>query len=210
MKIFGDEFKSKTMRDINEKIIKPVCKGVNTSYALAKNPQGLKTTTFVSHSWDEPFGEFVNSIVEAFKTKYKRPQLWICAFALVQGNADSIQEQLEMPLDQSPFVRALKDADNFLIVRNSCTDLYSRIWCICEIMFAKEYNFIPDKTQITGPDCFSKYDVSCLDAKSFTAKDKEKILTVLLANGDRETIDDYIKKFRKFNTSWVAAADKQS
>ena len=48
-----------------------------------------------------------------------------------------------------------------------------------------------------------------LKIRPFCAEDKEKILTLLLANGDRVAIDDYIKKFRNFNTGGVAAAGTQ-
>merc|ERR1740136_599520 len=55
MKLFKRDFEGKTMRDVNEKIIKPVCRKEKKSYALSKNECGLKTDVFVSHSWDEPF-----------------------------------------------------------------------------------------------------------------------------------------------------------
>ena len=60
----------------------------------------------------------------------------ICAFALIQGNPALIEKQLKgagsgNSLKDSPFVRALQDASMYVVVRNSNTDLYSRIWCIC-------------------------------------------------------------------------------
>merc|ERR1740136_266826 len=210
MKMFSNDFESKTMRDINEEIIIPICQETGKPYALAKNPLGLKTDVFISHNWDEPFGEFVNSITDAFRTKYNKPTVWICAFSLLQGSKAAIEAQLEMPLAQSPFVRALRSADIFLVVRNSRTDLYSRIWCICEVMYAKELNFIPNKTQITGPDGFSTTNVSCLDAKSFSPEDKEKIIRELLAKkGSRAEVDKYIDEFRDFITVGCDAVDVQ-
>ena len=210
MKMFSNNFESRTMRDINSKIIIPVCRETGKSYALTKNPQGLKTEVFVSHSWDEPFGEFVDSINDAFRTKYNKPNVWICAFGLLKGSNDDIQAQLEMPLAQSPFVRALKSADSYLVVRNSRTDLYSRIWCICEIMFAKKFKFIPNKIQITGPSGFTTTRVSCLDAGSYDPIGKEKIIRELLVTkGARAEIDEYIKTFRDLNSVVVAAVDVQ-
>ena len=200
-KMLSNDFEYKTMRDINEKIVKPVCGQKGKSYALAKNSQELKTDVFVSHSWDETFGEFVDSITDAFRTKYIKPNVWICTFGLLQGSNDDIEAQLEMPLAESPFVRALIRADSFLVVRNFRTDLYSRIWCICEIMFAKKYNVIPNKTQITSPDGFSTTNVSCLDAKSFCPDDRDKILMELLVKkGSRAEVDKYINKFREYKT----------
>merc|ERR1740136_137651 len=112
MKLFKGDFEGKTMRDVNEKIIIPVCRKEKKSYALSKNECGLKTDVFVSHSWDERFGDFVDCIKQAYQNKMRKPNLWICAFGLLQGNSEEIKSQLgadQGPLDQSPFVRALKE-----------------------------------------------------------------------------------------------------
>jgi len=77
-------------------------------------------------------------------------------------------------------------------------------------MCAKKFNFIPSKTQITGPDGFTFTRVSCLDAGSYDPNDKEKILLELLVKkGARAEIDAYIKEFRDFNSAGVAAVDVQ-
>merc|ERR1740136_337804 len=136
-KLFKEDFEDKTMRDVNEKIIIPVCRKEKKSYALSKNECGLKTDVFVSHSWDERFGDFVDCIKQAYQNKMRKPNLWICAFGLLQGNSEEIKSQLgadQGPLDQSPFVRALKGASNYLVVRNCNTDLCARIWCILEFV----------------------------------------------------------------------------
>ena len=128
------------MRDINKAIIIPKCRETKKSYALSKNSEGLKAEVFVSHSWDEQFASFVDSILHAFHTKLIKPTLWICAFGLVQGNSEEIGAQLgtgETSLEESPFVRALKDATTYLVVRNCNTDMCDRIWCICEVTYAK-------------------------------------------------------------------------
>ena len=95
-------------------------------------------------------------------------------------------------------MRALKDATTYLVVRNSNTDLFSRIWCICEVTYAKKFGFIPDHTLITGLDTFAARKTSCVDAKSTVRKDKAKILKELLINHDDTEIDEYIDKFRAF------------
>jgi len=195
------DFESMTMRDINEKIITPSCLENEKSYALSNNNEGLKIEVFVSHAWDEPFAEFVQSIEEAYRNKMTKPNLWICAFALMQGSADKITTQLgsdEIPLDQSPFVRALREAEGYLIVRNSNQDLCARVWCICEFMYAKEYGFIPHKTHVTGPGTFSKSETSCLEASSYSRKDKAKIMTHLLKKHSFEEIDDFMIEVRAF------------
>merc|ERR1740124_1909538 len=169
-KLFKEDFESKTMRDVNAKIIIPVCRKEKRSYALSTNECGLKTDVFVSHSWDERFGDFVECIKQAYENKLRKPNLWICAFGLLQGNFEEIKSQLGTgrgALDQSPFVKALKGASNYLVVRNCTTDLCARIWCILEFVYAKEFELIPDKTIVTGPDTFADTNISCYDAESY-------------------------------------------
>merc|ERR1740136_133491 len=204
MKLFKGDFEGKTMRDVNEKIIIPVCRKEKKSYALSKNECGLKTDVFVSHSWDERFGDFVDCIKQAYRNKLRKPNLWICAFGLLQGNSEEIKSQLgadQGALDKSPFVRALKGASNYLVVRNCNTDLCARIWCILEFVYAKEFELIPDKTIVTGPDTFADTNISCYDAESFDPSDKEKILEELMKRSSVNEINDYIKEFRAFGSS---------
>merc|ERR1740136_590675 len=208
MKLFKEDFESKTMRDVNDKIIIPVCRKEKKSYALSTNECGLKTDVFVSHSWDERFGDFVECIKQAYENKLRKPNLWICAFGLLQGNFEEIKSQLgagQGALDRSPFVRALKGASNYLVVRNCTTDLCARIWCILEFVYAKEYELIPDKTIVTGPDTFADTNISCSDAKSFDPSDKEKILKELTKKSSVDEINDYIKEFRSFGSSQKTA-----
>lgn len=196
---FGDSFQSKTMHDINSEIVKPLCARVNNSYALYLNPNGLPCHTFITHCWDEPFVDFVDSIEKVYQTHVDKPNLWICTFALHQETS-AIQEELDTPLEESPFVRALMAAREFVVVRNQTTDLYSRIWCVCELMYAEKYGLVPDKTRVTGPDTFSHVKTSCLHAKATSLDDHEKILKVLLFEFGRKIVDDCIQKFRNHDT----------
>jgi hypothetical protein len=134
-----------------------------------------------------------------YQTHVDKPNLWICTFALQQGES-SIQEELDTPLEESPFISALMAAREFVVVRNQTTDLYSRIWCVCELMYAEKYGLIPEKTRVTGPDTFSNAMTSCLHAKATSLDDHEKILKVLLFEFGRKLIDESIDKFRKHDT----------
>ena len=89
-KLFKEDFEGKTMRDVNDYIIIPVCRKEKKSYAFSTNECGVKTDVFVSHSWDEWFGEFVECIKQAYQNKLRNPNLWICAFGLLQGNYEMI------------------------------------------------------------------------------------------------------------------------
>merc|ERR1740136_128015 len=208
MKLFKEDFESKTMRHVNDKLIIPVCRKEKKSYALSTNECGLKTDVFVSHSWDERFGDFVECIKQAYENKLRKPNLWICAFGLLQGDFEEIKSQLGAgngALDQSPFVRALKGASNYLVVRNCTTNLCARIWCILEFVYAKEFELIPDRTIVTGPDTFADTNISCCDAKSFDPIDKEKILKELMKKSSVDEINEYIKEFCSFGSSGKTA-----
>ncbi|CAB9510078.1 expressed unknown protein [Seminavis robusta] len=50
-RLFGRSYSKKTMRDINKRMIEPLCKRTWTSYALSLNPLGLKLDVFITHSW---------------------------------------------------------------------------------------------------------------------------------------------------------------
>merc|ERR1740124_1910403 len=71
-KLFKEDFESKTMRDVNKEIIIPMCQKEKKSYALSTNECGLKTDVFVSHSWDERFGDFVECIKQAYENKLRK------------------------------------------------------------------------------------------------------------------------------------------
>lgn len=211
--IFKEDYEHKSMRDINKEIIIPRCQRTRRSYALSINNDGLKTDVFVSHSWDQPFGHFVDIIEQVYRNKSTKPNLWICAFGLMQGNAEEIQAQLgagETALSESPFVKALKGADNYLVVRNCKTDLCQRIWCVLEIMYAKEFGLIPHRTMVTGPDTFAYGNTSCEDADSYHPEDKKKILAELTGKNSVAEVDAYIKEFRAFGALGSDASEKTS
>lgn len=191
-------FRRLSMRHVNDAIIAPKCRESGTSYALALNPEGLPVDAFITHCWDEPFSEFVNSIRNAFRPFTCKPNIWVCAFAMIQGDRVHTEELLNVPLRDSPFVIALKQASWFVVVRNSKTDLYSRIWCVCELMFARKFGFTAThKTMVVGPNNFSHLRTSCLHAESTHSCDKQRILAALqLEHGDLEEIDELVSDYR--------------
>lgn len=200
VEVFGPrDYPKRTMRDIVKHIVVPVCLRTGKSFALSINKEGVPVDTFVSHSWDGSFHKFVNTIKKTFRASVRKPNLWICAFALLQGNNEKIiAEQLgskEEALQEGPFVHAIQAASTFCIVRNSNTDVYSRAWCVCELMFAKFYGLYPSKTQVTGPDVFATNQTSVLDAQAFKG-DRARILKVLLNKFDQEEIDKMVQQLR--------------
>lgn len=206
-KKFGTrEYPNKTMRDICLQIIERKCSETGKSYALSLNPHGLPIDVFVSHAWDGNFSSFVHSIRRAFDGSTRKPNLWICAFALVQerngGSGDIIAQQIgssDMPLEDSPFVQALRAAHMYCVVRNSNNDVYGRIWCVCELIYAKHFGLVPGKTQVAGPNVFAHKQSSVLDAQATNLKDRDRILRVLLTEFDREEIDTIVHDLRTQN-----------
>ena len=218
-RLFGRNYWKKTMRDVTREIIIPECNESGTSYALSKNPEGQKIQAFITHCWDEPFFDFVDSIEKEFHSHTKKPNLWICAFALKQGDNETVAQQLEVPLEDSPFVRALQYATWFVVVRNLNTDLYSRIWCVCELVFAMKIGFTRNNndasrldddeeddaaankkvTIVVGPNVFSQSQTSCVDAEAANERDKIKILADLPQSGfSVDQVDELVHSYRKY------------
>jgi len=197
------EVHTKTMRDVVRHIIVPYTKTAGfrgLSYAQTKNPNGRKLDAFVTHCWDEPFREFVNSIRNVCSNQYHKPNLWVCAFALAQGDHGTIEKELNVPLADSPFVRALEEAKSFIVVRNTVTDLYERSWCVCELLYAtkQENNLFPHHTYITGPNSFADSDFRCENARAHNLADQARILGELENHGVNR-INEIIRQFREFN-----------
>ena len=176
-----EDYATVTMREVNEMFIKPECAKSGTSYAMACNPGGLELHMFVTHAWDEPFKEFVESIQSACAHDAVKPNLWICALALVQSDDPAvISAQVgdeKTPLEQAPFVRALERASQFLVVRNRNTDIYTRLWCVCELDCAWKFDLLSTgKARVCGPAVFAGATSKCCDAECYSPTDREKIL----------------------------------
>lgn len=201
---FGDTYRGKTMRDIVETFITRKCQRTKKSYALYLNSAGRKVDAFVTHCWDEPFHDFVQSIVAVCGPEFHDPNLWICAFALVQGDRNTIEQQLNTELDKSPFVLALKHAKQFVVVRNEVTDLYTRIWCVCELFYANNLGFFKKEqgdrnlsVRVAGSDKFQHATSSVREAMSTEPKDKKKILQLLESKDKVAYVDALVAKLRK-------------
>lgn len=156
---------------------------------------------FITHCWDEPFDDFVQSIQKVFQTSLTKQNLWICAVVLTQGISDDFMwEQIgidgQFGVEASPFVLALRATKQLVVVRNSVTDLYTRIRCVCELLYAKKLGLVPRHTFVTGPNNVSSSRTSCLEAQASNMDDKAQILKLLLAEHDYKEIDDFVNQFR--------------
>eukprot|EP00035_Acanthoeca_spectabilis_P007749 m.142457 g.142457 ORF g.142457 m.142457 type:complete len:195 (-) comp14069_c1_seq1:53-637(-) len=135
----------------------------------------------------EPFGQFVKSIFDAYHSSVRKPTLWICTFALQQSNDPAVvTAQIgapNAPLRQAPFVRAMEHVKEILVVQNRTVDIYTRLWCVCEVYFAHEFKLVPDRTRVAGSDAFAGAETSCLEAKCRNVGDRVRIVHALVGGG---------------------------
>lgn len=121
-----------TMHVVVGRYIKPRTMPHSCSYALMVNKdRGLKADTFISHSWNHPFGDFVSTLLDALD---QADSVWVCSFALDQ-NAD-ITEELGSNVLRSPFATALKAANEVILVFDGAVEPLSRSWCVYELYLA--------------------------------------------------------------------------
>jgi hypothetical protein len=195
--LLGAKYLEATMYNINQLLIRPKCERAQKPYAHIVNGNALlHVEVFVSHAWAENFDEFVNSVNRAFHLCPIKPNVWICAFALVQSSDPKVIEQqvgLNRDPRGAPFTRALRRAEKVLVVRNRAVDLYSRIWCCWELAAASGYGFLrrPGALMIAGPATFSQgKQVDIAHANASNERDKDRILQHLRNKGSYTEVND--------------------
>ncbi len=97
-------------------------------------------------------------------------------------------------MTESPFVHAMHAASLYCVVRNSQMVVFSRTWCVCEAMYAKQYGLLPAKVRVTGPDAFAGLQTSVLGAQATQLHARDRILRVLFTQFNREEIDVLVKQ----------------
>lgn len=145
--------------------------------------------------------------METYRASVRKPTLWICTFALIQSDDPTVVAQQigppDAPLSDAPFARAMQHARELLVVRNDTVDIYSRLWCVCEVYFAHTYGLAPNHAKVVGSDAFADVVTSCLDAKCRDLGDRIRILHALIGGSPAhaelvERIDKMIVEFRRF------------
>jgi len=86
--MYGKDFCEKSIQEINENVIAPICKEEDKPYSLNLNVDvdGLELDVFVSNSQNEPFGEFVDKIRQTYQNKIDKPNFWICICTVSKEN----------------------------------------------------------------------------------------------------------------------------
>jgi len=179
----GSVYRTATSYTINERIIRPFCEVHKESYAVHVNKGSLlHAEVFVSHAWSENFDTFVDSIATSLARMPWKPNLWICFLALVQTGGPSLSpvyfDTTSIPIG-APFMQALAEAWQVLVVRNSTCNIYSRIWCCWELYLAFEQGIVNKTGRIivAGPDTFT--DTKASDIGNAEASNQEDTVTIL-------------------------------
>lgn len=197
---FGADFRKKSMWHVVQDIVKPSCAKHGAPIALVRNGwQVLPVQDFITHCWREPFHEFMDSLRHAYDVAVVKPNLFICAFSLFQGDASDIEQALGQSIPQAPFVKALKAAERYVVVRNRMEDLYTRAWCLVEYIYAQKFGFYKDKVLITGPNQFSDSRTTCTEIRASSEEDRLKIFKFIMDEGGPSVIDPQISEFRAFD-----------
>ncbi|CAK9080343.1 unnamed protein product [Durusdinium trenchii] len=132
-----DYYYGPSIYTVNEQYIKPVTAHAGKmSWALMRNPYGLKCDLFVSHAWQEGIFEFLSKVLSSWPLAAHRARhAWCCMLANPQNL--NIGSMLQSPRS-SPFALALQAASYVMVVPNRHKSVYSRLWCGYEAYVASE------------------------------------------------------------------------
>ncbi|CAE7247547.1 unnamed protein product [Symbiodinium microadriaticum] len=130
------------MYNVVDNYIKPLCQQAgNSSWALLRNPDGLRCDLFITHGWAEGIYEFIDKVLASWP--HGATAAWCCVLANPQNL--NIGRMLQSP-QSSPFATALKAARSVMVVANRTGSIYARIWCTYEAYLA----FMWDKPIFTA------------------------------------------------------------
>eukprot|EP00933_Yihiella_yeosuensis_P074109 TRINITY_DN8293_c0_g5_i1.p1 TRINITY_DN8293_c0_g5~~TRINITY_DN8293_c0_g5_i1.p1 ORF type:complete len:766 (+),score=187.57 TRINITY_DN8293_c0_g5_i1:29-2299(+) len=125
------------MHQVVAREIKPRTHKHGCSFALMKHPEGVKISAFITHTWDENFKDFINTLRMALDPE---DVVWVCSFALDQNNTAGIKSMLaKSDLDQCPFALALSNAPKLVVTMDAELKVPTRSWCAYEIAKAQEW-----------------------------------------------------------------------
>ena len=117
---------------VTDQLIKPsTAQAGNMSWALLKHPHGLQCDVFVTHAWAEGIYEFLDRVEHTW------PQAARAAYICFMSNPQNLDigSLISSPQD-SPFALALRAATSMLVIPNSTTSIYTRLWCCYEAFLA--------------------------------------------------------------------------
>lgn len=180
-----------------DRYLKPQClaKGPGVSYSRLKNPDGLPITAFVSHTWLEPFRDFVNSLKIALDPD---EAIWVCSFALPQAQKQGVSAMLSKDLNKVPFSLALKHAQKLVVVLDKGLSILQRAWCVYEIERARRWG-IPTLLWAHQPSILMalRNSIDVIDFRQASATyqdDQDAIMKAIEAEGGYDILNDHLKR----------------
>lgn len=76
--------------------------------------------------------------------------------------------------------------------------------CVCELVFALNFDLVPHRTKVAGPSVFRGETQSCLVAACWSDEDKQKILQYIIDSSSYAEVDRRIGVFRSMLIADVA------
>jgi len=175
--------------------IKPRTKPFECSLALVKNPNGLRITTFVTHTWEEPFDHFTGTLEMALNPN---EVVWICSIALDQ-NADIKKALDSEDLLQSPFAKALRFAPKLIVAMDAQLQVPERSWCVFELEKASQWaipTFVWPYQMMSLADLEEKVDhLDVRKAKASVAVDQERIHRTIRTGSGYDALNRRLRAF---------------
>lgn len=107
------------------------CAGASKGVSKVDMESEMRAQTFISHSWEELFEDFVTTAVNALE---RDNRVWICSL-LIDQNKD-IGSTLGTDLREVPFARALRRADRVINFMDSEAITLTRSWVVFETYLA--------------------------------------------------------------------------
>ena len=148
----GVPFADINLYDCNKYVLGPATQSKKCSMVELMASKIQPPDYFVCHFWAEPILDFLNCLLEHSWARGleeeggfyegrmmkphplylggRSPRYWVCAHA---NNEHDRASELSDDLDQSPFVRAIKQAKGIVSVIDSNGGCFERIWCVFEL-----------------------------------------------------------------------------
>jgi hypothetical protein len=127
-----DDVIGPNMYTVCSQYIAPLTKEAGAmSWALLRNPRGLRCDLFVTHAWIEGIYEFIDKVVASWPVGMQA--CYVCMLSNPQ--CLDIAELIKTPAD-SPFAICLESASHMLVIPNQSASIYCRLWCVYEAWLA--------------------------------------------------------------------------
>eukprot|EP00931_Biecheleriopsis_adriatica_P006963 TRINITY_DN108305_c0_g1_i1.p1 TRINITY_DN108305_c0_g1~~TRINITY_DN108305_c0_g1_i1.p1 ORF type:complete len:780 (-),score=97.72 TRINITY_DN108305_c0_g1_i1:35-2332(-) len=153
-----------------------------------------RARAFVSHCWQEVFGDFVATLQERFDAD---TICWICSFGIWQHGAigDALTD-----VEACPFAQAIRQVDLVVMVTDRFLAAPHRCWCVLEakltVKWQKPYSIaLPnDDPQIMEEVNEKLKTIDVRQCQASVSRDKELIIKYCEFSGGVDEVNDTIRQ----------------